>query len=208
MEITYLGHACFKFVKEGFALIMDPYDAGSVPGLEPLKESANMVICSHKHADHYGLKSVKLASVRADTPFLVDFIETWHDDKEGELRGKNNITVINIGDHKVVHMGDIGCMIGSEDLEKLKGCDILLIPVGGFYTIDAKQAKKYVDKIKPKVTIPMHYSGDTFGYDEIGRVDEFVKLFPEKDVEFAGSDITVDDSSKMKKIIVMKPSKA
>ncbi|MBO4636212.1 MAG: MBL fold metallo-hydrolase [Clostridiales bacterium] len=208
MEITYLGHSCFKFVKDGFALIMDPYNPGSVPGLEPLKETANQVVCSHKHGDHYGLKSVKLASVRADTPFLVDLIETFHDDKEGALRGKNFITIVNIGGHKVVHMGDIGCMISDDDIELLKGCDILLIPVGGFYTIDAKTAKKYVDKISPAVTIPMHYSGDGFGYSEIAPVDGFVRLFPKKDVAFEGSEISVEDTSDLKKIIVMKPLKA
>ena len=187
---------------------MDPYAPGSVPGLAPLKESANMVICSHKHQDHSDLKSVKLASVRADTPFLVDFIETWHDDEEGKLRGKNNITMINIGDHKVVHMGDIGCMIGDEDIGKLKGCDILLIPVGGFFTIDAKTAKKYVDKIKPKVTIPMHFRGETYGYDVISTVDGFVELFPQKDIGYADSELTVEDTKGLKKIMVMKPLKA
>ncbi len=206
MKITYLGHSCFKFEKNGFAMIIDPYKAGSVPGYAPLKENANQVLSSHKHGDHFGLSEVKLAVTRADTPFMVSFIETFHDDKKGALRGFNNVIIVDVDGLRLVHMGDIGCDLEDEDLEKIKGCDVLMIPVGGFYTIDAKQAKEYVDKIAPKITIPMHYRGEGFGYDEIGTVDEFIKLFDR--VESAGSELELNGKPEGHKVIVMRGVKA
>ncbi len=209
MKITYLGHSCFKFEKDGFAMIIDPYKTGSVPGLLPLKEHANQVVTSHKHDDHFGLSEVKFAVTRADTPFMVSFIETFHDDKEGALRGFNNVIIVNVlgEDLKIVHMGDIGCDLSEEDLEKIRGCDILMIPVGGFYTIDAARAYEYVKQISPAVTIPMHYRGDGFGYGEIGTVDEFVKLFEEGEVTRTDSELELDGRPEGKKVIVMRGKK-
>ena len=206
MKITYLGHSCFKFEKDGFAMIIDPYKAGSVPGYAPLKEHANQVLSTHKHGDHFGWSEVKLAVTRADTPFMVSFIETFHDDKKGELRGFNNVLIVDVDGLKLVHMGDIGCMLDDEDLKKIKGCDVLMIPVGGHYTIDAKQAKEYVDKIAPKITIPMHYRGKGFGYDEIGTVDKFTKLFDE--VEQGQSELVLEKKPRGHKVIVMRGKKA
>lgn len=206
MKITYLGHSCFKFEKDGFAMIIDPYQAGSVPGYAPLKEKANQVLSTHKHGDHFGLNEVKLAVTRADTPFMVSFIETFHDDKKGALRGFNNVIIVDVDGLRLVHMGDIGCDLEDEDLEKIKGCDVLMIPVGGYYTIDAKQAKEYVDKIAPKITIPMHYRGKGFGYDEIGTVDKFTKLFDE--VEQGQSELVLEKKPRGHKVIVMRGVKA
>ena len=206
MKITYLGHSCFKFEKNGFSLIVDPYKAGSVPGYAPLKENANQVLSSHKHGDHFGLSEVKLAVTRADTPFMISFIETFHDDKNGALRGFNNVIIVDVDGLRLVHMGDIGCMLEDEDLKKIKDCDVLMIPVGGYYTIDAKQAKEYVDKIAPKITIPMHYRGEGFGYDEIGTVDKFTKLFDE--VEQGQSELELEGRPEGHKVIVMRGVKA
>ena len=206
MKITYLGHSCFKFEKDGFAMIIDPYKAGSVPGYAPLKENANQVLSSHKHADHFGLSEVKLAVTRADTPFMISFIETFHDDKNGALRGCNNVIIVDVDGLRLVHMGDIGCELSDEDIEKIKDCDVLLIPVGGFYTIDATQAKAYVDKLNPKITIPMHYRGEGFGYDEIGTVDEFTKLFEQ--VQEEGSELELEGRPESTKVIVMRGKKA
>ena len=207
MELTYLGHSCFKMVRDSFAIILDPYKTGSVPGYAPLKEHANQVVPSHRHPDHFGLKEVKLSSTRADTPFMVNIIPTFHDEEEGRLRGPNNIIIINVEGLKIIHMGDIGCMLDDEELEVLKDCDILLIPVGGYYTIDAKTAKEYVDKLNPKVTIPMHYRGDNFGYKEIEKVDGFLELFPEDEVKFMDSTVVFDKVPDVHEVVVMKPLK-
>ena len=208
MKITYLGHSCFKFEKDGFALIIDPYKPGSVPGYAPLKESANQVLSSHKHGDHFGPEEVKLLTTRVDIPFDISFISTFHDDKNGALRGCNNVIIVKAGELTVVHMGDIGCELSDEDLQKITGCDVLLIPVGGFYTIDAKQAKAYVDKINPAITVPMHYRGQGFGYDEIGTVDLFTNLFEQGEVEEGSSELILEEKPQGHKVIVMRGEKA
>ncbi|MBR1797503.1 MAG: MBL fold metallo-hydrolase [Clostridiales bacterium] len=205
MKIIYLGHSCFKFEKNGFAMIIDPYKTGSVPGYAPLKETANQVISSHKHADHFGLNEVKLSVTRADTPFMVSFIESYHDDKEGALRGFNNVIIVDVDGLSIVHMGDIGCELTDEQVERIRGCDVLLIPVGGFYTIDAEQAKRYVELIDPSIAIPMHYRGDGFGYDEIGTVEAFTELFDK--TEEIGSELTLEGKPEGHKVIVMRGAK-
>ena len=206
MKITYLGHSCFKFEKDGFAMIVDPYKAGSVPGYAPLKENANQVLSSHKHDDHFGLNEVKLAVTRADTPFMISFIETFHDGQNGALRGFNNVIIIDVAGLRLVHMGDIGCDLTDDQIDLIRGCDVLMIPVGGYYTIDAERAKRYVDQIGPAITIPMHYRGEGFGYDEIGTVDAFTGLFDK--VEEGGSELTVDEKPQGHRVIVMKGVKA
>lgn len=206
MKITYLGHSCFKLEKGGFALIIDPYKAGSVPGYAPLKENANQVLSSHKHGDHFGWSEVKLAVTRADTPFDVSFIETYHDEKNGDERGSNNVIIVKVDGLKIVHMGDIGCELSDEELEPAMGCDVLLIPVGGVYTIDAAGAKAYVDRIAPSITVPMHYKGEGFGYPELATVDEFTKLFGQ--VENAGFELELDGKPEGRKVIVMRGKKA
>ena len=207
MIIEYRGHACFKITQDSFSLITDPYMPGSVPGLKDLEEEANQVICSHQHGDHYGLEEVKLSDVRVDTPFDLTIIDTYHDDKEGTLRGKNNISIISYKDTKVVHMGDIGCIPEEDELEKLKGCTVLLIPVGGFYTVEPDVAWELIKKIDPQVCVPMHYRGETFGYNEIGTLDDFLKL-GDLPVERTGSVLDTDTLGKERKVIVMTPSKA
>ena len=207
MLIEYRGHSCFKITQDSFSLITDPYMPGSVPGLKDLDEKANQVICSHQHGDHYGLEEVKLSDVRVDTPFDLTIIDTFHDDKEGTLRGKNNISVISYKDTKVVHMGDIGCIPEEDELEKLKGCTVLLIPVGGFYTVEPDVAWEMIKMIEPQVVIPMHYRGDTFGYDVIGTVDDFLKLV-DLPIERTGSTLDTDTLGSDRKVLVMTPSKA
>ncbi|MBR6880388.1 MAG: MBL fold metallo-hydrolase [Clostridiales bacterium] len=208
MEITYFGHSCFKIEKDGFSIIIDPYKTGSVPGYEPLKEKANSVLSTHRHDDHFGLSEVRLSDTRIDTPFVVDMIETYHDDKEGALRGTDNVIIIEADGMKIVHMGDIGCDLPDEDLEKIKGCDVLMIPVGGFFTIDAGQAFRMIGKIEPATAIPMHYRGPSFGYDVIGTLETFTDMFDEKDILRTGSVIELDSRPAGHKITVMKPMKA
>ena len=82
----------------------------------------------------------------------------------------------------MAHLGDLGCTLEPEQMEKLKGLDALMIPVGGFYTIDAKQAKALVDQLQPRVTIPMHYRGDGFGYEVTGPLEDYLALCRDQNV--------------------------
>ena len=155
-------------------MVLDPYLDGSVPGLSPIRLTADRVYCSHGHRDHGGTEVVTLTG---KVPTLtVEELHTWHDDQQGAKRGPNVIHILQAEGMRVAHLGDLGCTLEQEQLEKLTGLDALMIPVGGFYTIDAQQAKALVDQIKPRVTIPMHYRSDTFGYDVIGPLEDYLAL--------------------------------
>ena len=172
MKLEYLGHACFRI--DG-CLVIDPYKDGSVPGLEPLHVSAAKVICTHGHADHSGVECVELDG--SECNLKISEVASFHDDAGGRLRGPNTIFVIrNSNDEKLVHLGDLGHFPDDEQLVAISDADYLLIPVGGYYTIDAEMAVKICEAARPKCIIPMHYRTATSGYPEIATVDEFVKL--------------------------------
>lgn len=174
MKIKWLGHACFKLMSNDSSVVVDPFKDGSVPGYANIREIASAAYKSHDHGDH---NAVELIEIDGTQPFPVEIIDTYHDDKQGALRGPNKIHIFTIEGMKVVHLGDLGCDLTSEQVEVLKGADVVMIPVGGHYTIDAMQAKKVVDQINPRVIIPMHYSASGFGYDVIGPVTNFTSLF-------------------------------
>ena len=177
MRIEYLGHACFRLDDE---LVIDPYKDGSVPGLMPLRTSAVKVICSHEHADHSGRECVEI--LPGECSFKIEEVPSWHDDKNGTLRGPNTIFVITKADEKLVHLGDLGHFPNEEQLVAISGADYLLIPVGGYYTIDAKTAVEICEAAQPKCIIPMHYRTDHSGYPEIAKEDEFIELCKNKGI--------------------------
>ena len=176
MKIEYLGHSCFRLDEQ---LVIDPYKDGSVPGLEPLRTSGAKVICTHEHADHSGRECVEI--VKGSCDFEILEVPSFHDDQGGALRGPNTIFVItSSGGEKLVHLGDLGHFPNDEQLKAIMDADYLLIPVGGYYTIDAAQAAEICLAAKPKCIIPMHYRTSVSGYPELATVDEFVKLCEEK----------------------------
>ncbi len=180
MKIEYLGHACFKL---NDSLVIDPYKDGSVPGLLPLRAKANKVICSHEHADHSGRECVEI--VPGECEFDIMEVPSWHDDKEGALRGPNTIFVIRDqkSGEKLVHLGDLGHFPNEEQLAAISDADYLLIPVGGYYTIDAAMAAEICKAAHPKQIIPMHYRTKTYGYPELAGVEEFLKYCKEKGID-------------------------
>ena len=176
MTITWLGHSCFRIESQGYRIILDPYRDGKVPGWRPVRETADLVLCSHGHDDHSAADCVTLRRGMA-SPFTVETIPTWHDDREGALRGANTVHILSDGQCRVAHLGDLGCMPTEEQEARLRGLDALLIPIGGYYTIDASQAKVLTDRLSPAVVIPMHYRGPGFGYDVLGTLDQFAALW-------------------------------
>lgn len=191
MKITYLGHSCFAVEEDGFRVIFDPYRNGSVPGCRDLDEEADLVVCSHGHDDHNAADLIRKRTGSA-CPFTLTAVPSLHDDHGGKLRGKNDITIVR-GKLSAAHMGDIGCDLTEEQYALLKGVDVLMIPVGGFFTIGAAEAKRMADRIGARVTIPMHYRGKGFGYPVIGKVDAFTKLC--SDAQYYGSELTVDEDT-------------
>lgn len=175
MRVIYLGHSCFKIESGKYSIILDPYQDNKVPGYSPVREEADQVLCSHGHGDHCGIECVTLRRNGA-SPFVIETISTWHDDRQGALRGANTIHVVNDGQCRIAHLGDLGCDLSLEQKSRLRNLTALLIPVGGHYTIDAVQANRLVNELSPVVTIPMHYQGTGFGYDVIGSLDQFTRL--------------------------------
>ena len=172
MKIEYLGHACFRLNE---SLVIDPYKDGSVPGLPELSVAGVKVICSHGHADHSGVECVEL--LPGECEFGIVEVPSFHDGAGGALRGPNTIFVITGSDgEKLVHLGDLGHFPDESQLAAISDADYLLIPVGGYYTIDVEMAVKICEAARPKCIIPMHYRTAKSGYPELATVDEFVKL--------------------------------
>lgn len=183
MYITWLGQSCFKIQDkagaDGTTLVTDPF--GSSFGLKLPKLEANILTVSHDHPDHNNLEAVKGDPYVINTAgefeirdVAVEGVESFHDDSKGADRVKNIIYRIDMDDITIVHLGDLGQVLEPKQLESLVGADILLIPVGGKYTLDAKKAVEVVSQIEPRIVIPMHYHVPGLKVD-IEGVEKFVK---------------------------------
>lgn len=182
LNITWHGHACFELSTEEYNIVFDPYERGYIRGLKLPELRADMVISSHSHRDHYAPDAVALTGNEPDVT-LFQF-PCFHDEENGKLRGKNLISVVEAEGLRVCHMGDIGHMLSEEQLNALGEVDVLMIPVGGYYTVDSAAAKALCDAIKPKTVIPMHYRNGDKGIKTISPVDDFLALFAKDDVFF------------------------
>ena len=181
VNITWLGHACFRLSYKGRSVVLDPYGDGTVPGLEPLRVKADDVLCSHGHSDHNAKQLVERNPLVSTAPeYRVDSYVAPHDHHMGEKRGMTWVRVFRFGEMKVAHLGDLGCVPEEGLLKILEHCDAMLIPIGGYYTIDAKEALEIVEKTKPRVVVPMHYRSETFGFDVIDTLDTFAAAFENK----------------------------
>lgn len=174
MKLTWYGHSCFKLETEDGSIVFDPYSPGSVPGLSLPELTADVTICSHGHGDHNYTAAVRRTG--AETRFAAQQIELFHDEVGGLKRGKNRAAMVDAEGQRIVHLGDLGHALDAATLAALGTVDVLLIPVGGYYTIDAVQAHEIVTALKPRITIPMHYRGVDFGYEELATAEEFLSL--------------------------------
>lgn len=185
MQIQYLGHASFLITTDaGTRIVTDPIDPASYPGkitYRPFNEPADIVTISHEHADHssVGIISGSPIIIKGNGKFganEADFmgVLTYHDESQGSERGKNIVLVISVDELRIVHLGDLGHVLTSDQAAEIGAVDIALVPVGGFYTIDAAQADKVVQQIDAKIVIPMHYKTEKCQFP-IAGVEEFLK---------------------------------
>jgi L-ascorbate metabolism protein UlaG (beta-lactamase superfamily) len=183
MIITWQGHSCFKIQDkigpDGVTLVTDPF--GKETGLKVPNFEADIVTVSHDHPDHNNIDALRgkpfvisCAGEYDKKDVLIEGIDSYHDDKKGAERGGNIIYRIEIDDISVAHLGDLGDVLDNSQLEKLVGTDVLLIPVGGKYTLDAKKAVEVISQIEPRIVIPMHYKTEGNKHD-IDTVDKFIK---------------------------------
>lgn len=171
MEIKWYGHSCFLLTGEsGVRILMDPPDASTGYMIAPMK--ADVVTASHGHYDHNNFAlaindpvRVTEAGVHELDGVTIVGVPWWHDDAHGKKRGSNMMFVVELDGIRVLHAGDIGVLPDEETLQKLGMIDVLLVPIGGTYTIDSKLALELCNMLKPKVVIPMHYKTDEMRKD-------------------------------------------
>lgn len=172
MQIKYLAHASFLITSESnLKVITDPYTPGGALKYNPIVESADVVTISHSHGDHNNPKAVKgspviLKEAGVKTIMGVDFraIPVFHDDAEGSKRGGVLIFCFQIDGLSLCHVGDLGHSLNSRQVAEISTVDILFIPVGGYYTIDANEASGIVKALNPKLVCPMHYKTPKTSY--------------------------------------------
>ena len=197
VTLKWYGHACFAITKDGYTVAIDPYDSG-VPGYNPLSLTVDEVVSTHGHHDHNYFEAVTIKKSGIESPFKIEKLESFHDNEGGALRGKNDILIFETEGLKIVHLGDLGHILTPQQQSKLAGADILMIPVGGHFTIDAVEAKVVIDQIKPKIIIPMHYRFNSHGFDVISTIDGFLDSVGDMNIVNVGGDtieITKDTES-------------
>ncbi len=188
MEITFLGHASFKLKGKNSSLVTDPY--GDLAGIKFPKTDADIVTVSHQHGDHNGVELVSGEPFVISGPgeyevkgIKVSGVDSFHDTKRGSERGKNTIFKIKVDDLQVCHLGDLGQdELTSEQIDALGDIDIVLVPCGGVYTIDASAAAKIATSLEPKMVIPMHFK-DPESSLGIEGVDKFLKEMGKEKLE-------------------------
>lgn len=170
--ITWFGHSCFQVELAGSSIVLDPYGVGSVPGLRLPDLNADEVHISHNHTDHNAAQRV-LCSGRP-LQFSTREVAGDHDHHDGAHRGKNKILVIEGEGLRIVHLGDQGRLLTQEQIDAIGRPDLLMLPVGGYFTIDAAEAHQVMEQLQPAVTIPMHYRDCRVGFRMLDTLDAFL----------------------------------
>ncbi|MBL4933181.1 MBL fold metallo-hydrolase [Clostridium paridis] len=217
-SIEWSGHSCFTITNEkGTKVVTDPFPDGI--GYKVPELYADIATVSHDHFDHNNLAAIKsnFTAVRERGQFNVDGIKikgtkTYHDTELGALRGENTVYTYDIDGVNVCHLGDLGHELTKDQLKSIGKVDILIIPVGGLYTIDPEVAAKVVNQLDPKVVIPMHYQTEVLSPDfgTLSKVDSFVeqmkgwKVVKEDTFSFNQSEIK---ASKDKQLVILNYNK-
>jgi L-ascorbate metabolism protein UlaG (beta-lactamase superfamily) len=190
MEIKYLGHSSFLIKTKTAKIVTDPFDADLV-GLKFPKTEADIVTVSHPHKDHNQIKNI--SEVNGVAPLIISMpgefekmsvrifgFQSFHDKVQGAKQGENILYKIETEKISILHCGDLGVVPEESFLESIGEVDILMVPVGGFYTIDSDEAVQLVKKIEPAIVIPMHYNNPKLNQKNFGQlagVNEFTKKF-------------------------------
>jgi L-ascorbate metabolism protein UlaG (beta-lactamase superfamily) len=181
MKVKWLGHASFLITSDaGVKIITDPYPQGSGLSYAPINEAADVVTMSHDHFDHNNVSSVlgkpevvAGSGVKNIKGIQFKGIASHHDQSQGKERGANTAFCFSVDGIKLCHLGDLGHRLSKEQMADIGGIDVLFIPIGGVFTIDAKMAGTVVDDLKPKIAMPMHYKTAKCDWP-LNTVDDFV----------------------------------
>jgi len=181
MKLRWLGHACFLLTAgDGTKIVTDPYN--ETVGYLPPTVSADYVTVSHEHFDHNAVRAIdgKPRAIRGPGEHRagkhrIIGVDSFHDASMGSKRGSNTIFIFEIDGMRLVHLGDLGHLLTDKQVEAIGPVDVLMIPVGGTYTIDAAEAVEVMHQLSPKLTIPMHYKTEVLSLP-LTPVDDFLKL--------------------------------
>jgi len=204
MNANWLGHSCFLITSEvGLRVITDPYSVGGGIDYSPIKETADIVVVSHDHFDHNAVSAVpgkpevvRGSGIRTVRGIRFRGVATYHDASQGKQRGANTVFCFTLDDIRLCHLGDLGHLLSQAQIDEIGGVDILFVPTGGFYTIDAASASTVCDQLRPKVIIPMHFKTPKCDFPITG-VEDFihgkrnVKKMDSSQIEFKFEELPV-----------------
>lgn len=213
MDIKYLGHSSFQIKTKSATVITDPFDPKMV-GLKFSKIEADIVTVSHQHPDHNKVDLISGSPLVIDWPgefekqnVRISGYQTFHDKNKGADRGENVMFKIEAEGVSILHCGDLGHLLDGSFVQELGEINVLMVPVGGFFTIDAQEAVKLVRQIEPAIVIPMHYNHgglnkETFA--QVSPIDAFLKEIGAESVE-PQSKLTIkkEDVTEAMKVVVM-----
>ncbi|OIP24254.1 hypothetical protein AUK11_03615 [bacterium CG2_30_37_16] len=205
MEILYFGHSAFKLVGKNIHVVIDPYSESSKLGAKPIKTSADVALVTHDHWDHNNIAAISGDPVVFDMPgdyevksITFKGINSKHGNN-AEL--PNTIFTIRMEDLTIAHLGDLGEVLSPAQLERMSEVDILMVPVGGKFTINPEQAVEVINQIEPKIIIPMHYNMGP--KDDILPVSKFIEAIGMEPEKLPKLKITKKDLPEEPKLIVL-----
>jgi L-ascorbate metabolism protein UlaG (beta-lactamase superfamily) len=189
MKLTYHGHSCFVLEADGTLILIDPFNEQVGYPFPDVRPTA--VVVSHEHNDHNHVQVAKgapkvIRGLRSDGkewaeireqvgPVAVTTVRTYHDDSRGTQRGKNAVLIFETEGLRVVHAGDLGHTLSTEQVTAVGGVDALLVPVGGHFTIGPTEADTVIGQLRPRIVIPMHYKTAVNKDWPIGPLEDFLR---------------------------------
>ena len=179
MDVTWLGHGCFRLRGRGAAVVTDPYPPAI--GLRLSRMDAEVVTVSHDHDNHSYTQVVRDGAYEINGPGEYEIagvsvigIPTFHDAEKGKKEGRNTVYLIEIDDVRICHLGDLGHKLDDAEAESVSTPDVLLVPVGGHTTMNAPQAAEVVRQLEPRYVVPMHYAIPGLKV-QLDTIDRFLK---------------------------------
>lgn len=206
MRVRWHGHSCFEFWDANTTVVVDPHDGRSI-GIKPPAVSADVVLVTHNHYDH---NAVRVVHGKHDDfigrngqfsakGLSVEGLPAWHDSVKGAERGPNTMYLFEMDGISVCHCGDLGCIPDEDVLDRVRGVDMLFVPVGETFTMPLPEVKRFLEIVNPNVIVPMHYRVGGLSIP-ISPLDDFLEMIPEEAVDYIGNeiDVTREDIDGMK----------